>query len=58
MYTYNNYKLQIFMIFNTNNEEYTAPSVMVVDVACEAGYKSSTGDLTFGDGVDDGWYGL
>lgn len=46
------------MIFNTNNEEYIAPSVMVVDVACEAGFKSSTGDLTFKDGEDDGWYGL
>ena len=46
------------MIFNTNNEEYIAPSVMVVDVACEAGFKNSTGDLTFVDGVDDGWYGL
>ena len=46
------------MIFKTNNEEYIAPSLMVVDVACEAGFKNSTGDLTFDDGVDDGWYGL
>ena len=46
------------MIFNKQNEEYTAPSFMVVDVACEAGYHASSGELTFGDGVDDGWYGL
>lgn len=46
------------MIFNKQNEEYIAPSVMVVDVACEAGFRASTGDLTFVDGVDDGWYGL
>jgi hypothetical protein len=46
------------MIFNTNKEEYTAPSMMVVDVTCESGFQNSTGDLTFGDGVDDGWYGL
>jgi len=46
------------MIFNTNEREYITPSLMVVDVACEAGYKASTGDLTFKDGVDDGWYGL
>ena len=43
------------MIFNNRNEEYTAPSVMVVDVACEAGFKNST-DLSFSDGEDDGWY--
>lgn len=46
------------MIFNKQNEEYTAPSFMVVDVACEAGYHASSGELTFDDGVDDGWYGL
>ena len=46
------------MIFNTDNEKYIAPSIMVVDVACEAGYKSSTGDLIFGDGYDDGWSNL
>lgn len=46
------------MIFNTKNEEYITPSVMVVDVACEAGFRASSGELTFVDGVDDGWYGL
>ena len=46
------------MIFNTNKEEYITPSMMVVDVACEAGFKVSSGELTFDDGVDDGWYGL
>ena len=46
------------MIFNKQKEEYTAPSVMVVDVICEAGFKASSGELTFVDGVDDGWYGL
>ena len=40
------------------NEEYIAPSVMVVDVVCEAVFKASSGNLTFSDGVDDGWYGL
>ncbi len=39
------------------NEEYAAPSMMVVDVVCEAGFKASSGNLTFTDGVDDGWYG-
>ena len=46
------------MIFNKQKEEYIAPSVMVVDVICEAGFKASSGELTFVDGVDDGWYGL
>ena len=46
------------MVFNTNKEKYVTPSVMVVDAACEAGFKNSVGDLTFVDGVDDGWYGL
>lgn len=39
-------------------EEYAAPSMMVVDVVCEAGFKASSGNLSFSDGVDDGWYGL
>ena len=38
-------------------ENYIAPSVMVVDVVCEAGFQNSTGELTFNKGVDDGWYG-
>ena len=46
------------MNLHKGNEEYIAPSVMMVDVACEAGFKASTGELTFVDGVDDGWYGL
>ena len=45
------------MIFNKQNKEYNAPSFVVVDVACEAGFKNSV-DITFVDGVDDGWYGL
>lgn len=39
------------------NEEYAAPSMMVVDVVCEAGFRASSGDLSFNNGVDDGWYG-
>jgi hypothetical protein len=46
------------MIFNKLNEEYITPSLMVIDVACEAGFQNSTGEITFVDGVDDGWYGL
>lgn len=46
------------MIFNLTEREYIAPSFDVVDVACEAGYRASSEDLTFVDGVDDGWYGL
>jgi hypothetical protein len=46
------------MFFNKKKEEYIAPSMMVMDVACEAGFKASTGDMTFVGGVDDGWYGL
>ena len=51
-------KIFTIMIFNKQNEEYSAPSVMVVDVICEAGFKASSGEITFVDGVDDGWYGL
>ena len=39
------------------NEEYAAPSMMVVDVVCEAGFKASSGNLSFSNGMDDGWYG-
>ena len=47
------------MIFNTKNEKYVAPSMEVVDVAIETGFFASTGgDLTFGDGVNDGWTNL
>ncbi len=46
------------MSFNTTEREYITPSLMVVDVACEAGYHASSGELTFDNGVDDGWYGL
>ena len=46
------------MIFSKKNEEYIAPSLMVMNVACEAGYHASSGELTFVDGVDEGWYGL
>ena len=43
------------MIFNNKKEAYIAPAVVVVDVACEAGFKNST-ELSFSDGYDDGWY--
>lgn len=46
------------MIFNETEKMYIAPSMVVVDVACEAGFQNSTGEITFVDGVDDGWYGL
>lgn len=39
-------------------DEYIAPSVEVVDVACEAGFLGSTGELTYDDGKDDGWSNL
>ena len=41
-------------------EEYAAPSMMVVDVVCEAGFKASSGELTFMNGADSagGWYDL
>ena len=42
------------MIFKTN-EEYIAPSFEVVDVACEAGFQNSTGEMTFDDAIDGGW---
>ena len=53
-------KLQKYriMIFNSTEREYIKPSLAVVDVTCEAGFQNSTGDLSFVDGVDDGWYGL
>ena len=44
------------MIFNKTEKEYIKPSVEVFDVACEAGFKNSTGELSFGDGIDGGWY--
>lgn len=46
------------MIFNKQNDEYIAPSLKMVNVICEAGYHASSGELSFVDGVDDGWYGL
>lgn len=39
-------------------DEYIAPSVEVVDVACEAGFLGSTGELTYEKGEDDGWSNL
>lgn len=39
-------------------EEYIAPSMMVVNVVCESGYKASTGKVTFVGGADDGWYAI
>jgi hypothetical protein len=39
-------------------EEYIVPSMMVVDVACETGYKASTGKVTYVGGADDGWYAI
>ena len=46
------------MIFKSTEKEYITPLLMVVNVACEEGFSGSTGDLTFGDGKDDGWYGI
>ena len=47
------------MIFNTKNEKYIAPAMEVIDVTIEAGFIASTGgDLTFGDGINDGWTNL
>ena len=40
------------------NEEYIAPSMTMVNVACEAGFKASTGNVTYVGGADDGWYAL
>lgn len=58
MCRYNNYKLTD-MIFNTKNEKYIAPAMEVIDVTIEAGFIASTGgDLTFGDGINDGWTNL
>ena len=45
------------MIFDATDKEYIAPSVVVMDVACEAGFKNSTG-LSFDDGEDGGWFYL
>lgn len=42
----------------SENSKYITPLVEIVDVVCEAGFKNSTGDLTFNDGEDGGWYGL
>lgn len=44
------------MIFNTNEREYITPSLMVVDVACEAGFINSLGELTFDDASEGGDY--
>lgn len=44
------------MIFNKTEKEYIKPSVEVFDVACEAGFKNSTGELSFTNGSDGGWY--
>ena len=41
------------MIFNANKREYIKPSLMVVDVACEAGFINSLGELTF-DNASEG----
>ncbi len=43
------------MIFQSTKKEYIAPLFEVVDVVCEEGFSGSTGDLTFGGGIDDGW---
>lgn len=39
-------------------DDYIAPSVEVVDVACEAGFLGSTEGITFDKGTDDGWTDL
>ena len=44
------------MILKSTKKEYTAPLFSVVDVVCEEGFAGSTGNLTFGDGKDDGWF--
>ncbi len=46
------------MILTKTEKEYIKPSLEMVDVACEAGFKNSTGELSFHNGIDDGWYGL
>ena len=46
------------MIFNSTKKEYIAPSMVVLDVACEAGFFNSTGNITFGDATDEGWTNL
>ena len=43
------------MFLKSTEKEYTAPSMMVIDVACEAGFLNSTGNITFGDATDEGW---
>lgn len=42
----------------SENSKYITPLIEVVDVVCEDGFKASSGEMTFVDGVDDGWYGL
>jgi hypothetical protein len=43
------------MSINKKNEAYSTPSFAVVDVVCEVGFQGSTGNITFGDGADEGW---
>ncbi|MBR1962663.1 MAG: hypothetical protein IKA26_06915 [Alistipes sp.] len=46
------------MINNKRENEYIRPFVEVIDVACELGFVSSTGNLTYTGGSDGGWYEL
>ena len=54
----NDFTIEYIMIFNSTKKEYIAPSMVVLDVACEAGFFNSTGNITFGDATDEGWSNL
>ena len=43
------------MKFSTN-DCYTAPTIEVVDVVCEAGFINSLGELTYDDAYDGAEY--
>ncbi len=45
------------MVITKQEREYIAPLLEVVDVACEAGFQNSTGELTYDRATHDGWYG-
>lgn len=46
------------MLVNMKNDAYLAPTLSIIEVACEEGFLGSTGDFTYNKGVDDGWYSL
>ena len=43
------------MILKSTMREYAAPSMEMVVVACEAGFQASTGNVTFGGAIDEGF---